>query len=469
MRRLSIVLLALLACQKADDSKKDKPDPSMKLATGSGGSAAAAKMPQAPQVPPPDGIDLKNPPADAQKTSSGLVYKKLVTKDGEAAPKRNDTVMINFTGWKQSTGETFFTNKQKGQPMPLNLASTAPGFTEAMQLFHKGEKAMLWVPPSLTAKNAPAGAAETLVYLVEIVDIVPAPPVPPDVKEPPATAEKTKNNIPFIVLREGTGKDKAKPYDNVKYMFSAWDSDGRMFESSEMKKRPTTMQPYRQPAPLEEILTNMVAGERVRFWIGADHMTQNGHPLPGMPTGTLCYEVEIEQIEPGTPPPEAPKDVAKPPADAKKTAKGVFYKVLKAGPKQDGPHPKPTDTVKVHYTGWTTDGKMFDSSVVRNTPAEFSLQGVIPGWTDGIPVMVVGDKTRFWIPEELAYKGQQGRPQGMLVFDVELLEIKPPAPHPDGPPGGPHGGPHGMPGGPPHGNLPPHGAPQPPAGSPAHP
>jgi peptidylprolyl isomerase len=67
---------------------------------------------------------------------------------------------------------------------------------------------------------------------------------------------------------------------------------------------------------------------------------------------------------------------------------------------------------------------MFDSSIIRNEPAEFPLGGVIPGWTDGIPVMSAGDKVRFWIPEEMAYKGQPGRPQGMLVFDVELLEIK---------------------------------------------
>ena len=77
----------------------------------------------------------------------------------------------------------------------------------------------------------------------------------------------------------------------------------------------------------------------------------------------------------------------------------------------------------------------FDSSTLRNQPAEFSLQGVIAGWTDGIPVMSVGDKYRFWVPEELAYKGAPGRPQGMLVFDVELLEIKPPMPpHGDGMP-----------------------------------
>jgi peptidylprolyl isomerase len=102
-------------------------------------------------------------------------------------------------------------------------------------------------------------------------------------------------------------------------------------------------------------------------------------------------------------------------------------------PGKGGPHPKPTDTVRVNYTGWQTDGKMFDSSVTRGQPSEFSLQGVIKGWTDGLQVMSVGDKVRFWIPEELAYKGQPGKPQGMLVFDIELLEIKAAA-HPDMPP-----------------------------------
>jgi peptidylprolyl isomerase len=70
---------------------------------------------------------------------------------------------------------------------------------------------------------------------------------------------------------------------------------------------------------------------------------------------------------------------------------------------------------------------MFDSSELRGEPASFNLNGVIAGWTDGIPVMTVGDRVRFWIPEELAYKGAPDKPAGMLVFDVELLEIVPPA------------------------------------------
>jgi FKBP-type peptidyl-prolyl cis-trans isomerase len=66
---------------------------------------------------------------------------------------------------------------------------------------------------------------------------------------------------------------------------------------------------------------------------------------------------------------------------------------------------------------------MFDSSVQRGEPATFSLDEVIPGWTEGLQMMVEGEKRRFWIPESLAYNGQAGKPAGMLVFDVELIRI----------------------------------------------
>jgi FKBP-type peptidyl-prolyl cis-trans isomerase len=425
-----VVQIVSLGCQKSEEAKPGKQDVPH---VGSGSALNFKVPPKTEQVTP--SFDLKNPPADAVKTASGLIYKKLVTNDAGQAPKRNDTVMINYTGWRQTTGETFFTNKTRGQPMPLNLSTTAPGFTEAMQLLKKGEKAMLWVPPAIGYKGSPQGTPETLVYEVEVVDIKPAPAIPPDVANPPDTAEKTKGGLPFVVIRAGTGKDKAHPYDNVSFNYSAWDTEGRMFDSTEMRNRPAKVPPYRQSPAFAEILTTMTAGERVRFWTPAEKMMMGGKPMPGMPQGQLCYEVEILQIEKGIEPPAVPADVAKPPGDVKKTGKGVSYKVLKAGP--GGPHPKASDTVRVHYTGWTTDGKMFDSSVTRGEPAEFSLGGVIAGWTDGIPVMSVGDKVRFWIPEELAYKGAPGKPQGMLVFDVELLEIKAPA-SPDHPPPHPH-------------------------------
>ena len=117
----------------------------------------------------------------------------------------------------------------------------------------------------------------------------------------------------------------------------------------------------------------------------------------------------------------APADVAAVPADATKTASGLASKVLTPG--TGTRHPRPNSEVLVHYTGWTTDGEMFDSSVARGEPIAFPLDQVIPGWTEGVQMMVEGEKRRFWIPAKLAYEGMRG-PQGTLVFDVELIKIR---------------------------------------------
>ena len=119
-----------------------------------------------------------------------------------------------------------------------------------------------------------------------------------------------------------------------------------------------------------------------------------------------------------------PADVAAPPKDAQRTSSGIASKVLTPG--KGTAHPTGTSEVTVHYTGWTTDGKMFDSSVQRGAPSSFPLDRVIKGWTEGVQLMVVGEKRRFWIPGNLAYDGatRPGAPKGMLVFDIELLGIK---------------------------------------------
>jgi peptidylprolyl isomerase len=124
--------------------------------------------------------------------------------------------------------------------------------------------------------------------------------------------------------------------------------------------------------------------------------------------------------EPAKIPP--PADVGGVPENATTLPSGLAYKVLREGTGER--HPGPTSTVKVHYTGWTTDGEMFDSSVSRGEPISLGLDQVIAGWQEGVQLMVVGEQRRFWIPSNLAYEGQSGAPQGMLVFDIELLDIE---------------------------------------------
>ena len=114
---------------------------------------------------------------------------------------------------------------------------------------------------------------------------------------------------------------------------------------------------------------------------------------------------------------------------AQKTASGMIYKEIKAG---TGAQPKATDIVKVHYVGTLVDGKEFDSSVKRGQPVELPLAQVFPCWTEGVSMMKVGGKSKLVCPSETAY-GDRGRPPvipggATLVFEVELLDIKGPAP-----------------------------------------
>jgi len=120
----------------------------------------------------------------------------------------------------------------------------------------------------------------------------------------------------------------------------------------------------------------------------------------------------------------APRDVAAPPADALKTASGLASKVLIVG--VGTVHPGPESTVTVNYVGWSTDGKMIDASSLHGGPQTFKLSQVIPGWTEGLQLMVKAEKRRFWIPAKLAYGENPGGgdPGGMLVFDIELLEVR---------------------------------------------
>lgn len=110
----------------------------------------------------------------------------------------------------------------------------------------------------------------------------------------------------------------------------------------------------------------------------------------------------------------------------KTTASGLQYKVIKAAP-ADAQKPKATDTVTVHYRGTLIDGSEFDSSYTRGQPASFGVGQVIKGWTEGLQMMGKGAKWKLYIPSEMAY-GEQGRPSippnSVLVFDVELLDIK---------------------------------------------
>jgi peptidylprolyl isomerase len=244
-------------------------------------------------------------------------------------------------------------------------------------------------------------------------------PAPPDVAAPPEDAEVTASGLATKVLREGTGSEHPGPTDIVKAHYTGWTTDGKMFDSSVVRGEPSGFPLDRVIAGWTEGLQLMVVGEKRRLWI-PEELAYQGRA--GRPAGMLVFDVELLAFQKAPEPPPVPVDVAGPPESAAVTSSGLASKVLQSGSGSE--HPKRSSRVTVHYTGWTTDGKMFDSSVVRGQPATFGLNQVIAGWTEGVQLMVVGEKRRFWIPEKLAYQGRAGAPAGMLVFDVELISFE---------------------------------------------
>jgi FKBP-type peptidyl-prolyl cis-trans isomerase len=238
------------------------------------------------------------------------------------------------------------------------------------------------------------------------------------VENPPADAQKTASGLAYKIERPGSGTVHPSDNDMVKMASSFWTKETAEGQPGTFGP-PTTLLPMgRIVLPgLHEALGMMTAGQKMRLWV-PEKLAFAG--ATGKPKGPLMIDVVLLDV---VPLPTTPADVAAPPADAQKTKSGLASKVLKPG--TGTVHPKSTSTVTVHYSGWTTDGKMFDSSVSRGQAATFPLDKVIKGWTEGVQLMVTGESRRFWIPGKLAYDdaNRPDAPKGMLVFDVELIAV----------------------------------------------
>jgi peptidylprolyl isomerase len=240
-------------------------------------------------------------------------------------------------------------------------------------------------------------------------------PAPDDVAAPAADAEVTASGLASKVLQPGTGSEHPGPDSWVRVHYTGWTADGEMFDSSVVRQQIILL-------PLDSVIDGwteglqlMVEGEQRRLWIPED-LAYDGRE--DRPQGMLVFDVELIEI---VREPETPEHLESPPPDAEVHKKGLASKVLRAG--EGDRHPKPRSVVSVRYTGWTTDGEIFDSTHRTGQPVSLGLHQVIRGWTEGVQLMVEGEKRRFWIPANLAYKGVEGKPQGMLIFDVELVAI----------------------------------------------
>jgi peptidylprolyl isomerase len=406
---LSLTLLATLGVSACHSTR------------GAGGSDAAvrdgmAPAPVASGLPAPPNVAAA--PANAMRTASGLASIVLFPGTGAEHPSQNDSVKVNYTGWT-TDGKMFDSSVaplqagRKAEPMTLSLGRVIPGWTEGMQLMVVGEKRRFWIPEELAYKGRPGAPAGMLVFDIELLDITAGPRPPADVAAAPPDAEKTKDGLASKVTQKGTGSVHPHASDAVRVNYSIWQTDGKLLDGS--RDKPAVRPVTGLSDGWTEGVELMVVGEKRILWVPAALAAQG---RPGATPSDVTMVVELLDILQA---PKVPVDVKAPPKDAVVESDGLATKVLTKG--TGTVHPTRTNSVTVQYAGWTTDGKMFDSSYTRGEPATFGVAAVIPGWTEALQLMVEGEKRRIWIPEQLAYKGQPQRPQGMLVFEVELLKI----------------------------------------------
>ncbi|MGE9271579.1 MAG: FKBP-type peptidyl-prolyl cis-trans isomerase [Verrucomicrobiales bacterium] len=395
-----LMTAAVIAAVPATVCSEETPDAAK---TSAESSATQPERPM-PEVP----ADVAAAPADAEKTESGLAHKVLQAGTGEKKPAATDTVTVHYSGWT-TDGEMFDSSISRGEPTSFPLNGVISGWTEGLQLMVVGEKRRFWIPedlaygPKVEGSGRPGGM---LVFDVELLGIKEAP-------KPPADTEKSESGLAYKVVDAGEG-EKPGPNQVVTFHFTGKTMEGQTVQDSRSQPTPPSVPLDKLPPELGEMLGEMPAGAKRTVWL----------PESRVPGGFIVADLEMISFKDAPPAPAVPEDVAAVPADAEKTESGLASKVLTKG--SGDTHPKATDSVRVHYSGWETNGEMFDSSVTRGEPASFGLNQVIKGWTEGVQLMVVGEKRRFWIPEDLAYgptREGRGRPGGMLVFDVELLEI----------------------------------------------
>jgi len=251
---------------------------------------------------------------------------------------------------------------------------------------------------------------------------------PPDVASPSPSALKTASGIFMKVLASGYGSEHPVENDCVRVRFTAWKRDGSLFSTSGIHGE-SIVQCINNLIPgAAEALGMMVTGEKRRVWVPAsltfgrkhhhrsDRMALDEEPPPNT---DLTFDVELLEVMKAPP---TPADLKTPPEDAVKTASGVAFRVLKSG--AGAAHPSMTSQVTLHFSGWTSDGNLFESTMISGHPAIFQVGSTPPGWREALQHMVVGEKVRLWIPASLAY-GEKPvnhmNPAGNLVYDIELL------------------------------------------------
>lgn len=371
---------------------------------------------QEPEFPVPD--DVAGPPEDAVRTASGLAW-RLIGEPAEQIerPGPLDMVDVRYTAWT-TDGELFDTT-EVDQQSRIRVSGGRPGFEEAVQLLSVGETGRFWVPKEIAYAERVEKAAGMLVFDLTLVGITRGPERPANLEAPPENALRIDSGLAWIVLAEGQ-KDEEPPGEEatVLVQYSNWTTDGELLDSTLHRGEPRALTMNLVAEGFRETFGMMVPGERRLVWLPPELTEFEGRRVYDE---TVVFDLELLSY---MSPPQKPANVSTIPDDAERSLTGLAWRLLKPG--TGDLNPGRGDTVEVVYALWTRDGRLFDSSYAHARPGRFELNETLPfGFNEALFGMVVGEKRLVWIPEDLAYRGQKDRPQGMLVFEIELLSIEP--------------------------------------------
>lgn len=359
-------------------------------------------------------------------TPSGLKYTILKTENGKK-PMLNDKVQLHYQirTMKDSVIEdTWKTHKGSTYNFRVGGNQVSKGLEEGIQFLHKGDSAVLVMKPELltggnTSAKIPANTSAK--YVVKFIDITEAPK-PFDVKGKDTVT--TPSGLKYIITTQGTG-GAPKSGDKIQAHYTGFFANGKIFDSSVERGQPFSFAPGKGQVikGWDEAFSILNKGAKARLVIPFQLAYGEAGRPPQIPAkSTLIFDVELVDIIPGIA--AKPYDISG--KEKIKTPSGLEYVIVQKG---TGKKVEGGKMIKLHYTGYFEDGKIFDSSVERGEPAQFPVGtgGLIKGFEEGLMLMSVGDKYHLMIPYTIAY-GEQGfqgaiPPKANLIFDVEIIDI----------------------------------------------